>query len=132
MDCKKERLQIISGMLASAAVDGTIKQSEHDFLLKVGRHLEVSEKEFNSLLKENRIYVLPASISERIIKFYRFVLSYYDQGKKIDYKNIRKLYQKGVEMGLSPKSVRKTLYNIYKSSQSNMSSNNVNDFLSVN
>lgn len=132
MDCKIEKLKIISGMLVSASVDGTIKKSEYDFLLKMGKHLNVSEKEFNGLLKENRIYVLPVSISECIIEFYRFVLSYYNQEKKIDYKNIRTLYQKGVEMGLSPKSVRKTLSSIYKSSQSKLPTNNINDFLSVN
>ncbi|MBQ4914403.1 hypothetical protein J8L85_08150 [Maribacter sp. MMG018] len=132
MDCKNEKRNIVSGMLMAATVDSTLKESEYDFLLKVGKHLGLSEEEFNALLKEHRVYVLPASISECIIKFYRFVLSYYDQGKKIDYKNIRTLYQKGVEMGLNPKSVRKTLYSIYKSSKSNLSSNNVNDFLSVN
>ena len=132
MDCKSEKRNIISEMLMAATIEGTIKESEYDFLEKVGKHLGLSEVEFNALLKEKKIYVLPVSISECRIKFYRFVLSYYEKGKRIDYKNIRKLYQKGMEMGLSSKCVRQTLYSIYTASRSNTSPNTVNDFLSVN
>jgi iron-sulfur cluster repair protein YtfE (RIC family) len=113
MSTHKEKLSILSEMIAFAKVDNTIKQAEYDFLFNVAQQLEVSKKEFDSLFNKQVEYVLPKSQAERLVQFHRLVLLMNVDGHN-DLEEIKRLHDIGLVMGLPPSAIGQVLSIMHK------------------
>ena len=113
MPTEKEKLSILSEMIAFAKVNNEIKQSEYDFLFSVAQQLEVSKKIFDSLFTENVEHIIPKSQSERIVPFHRLLLlmNVDDKQEMIE---IKRIHDIGLKMGLPPSAIQQVLAIMHK------------------
>ena len=103
-----EKLSLLSEMIAFAQTDTNIKSIEYKFLLGVARQLEISQEDFDYLFKYPVTYVHLKSHSERIVQFHRLVLLM-NLDKDISEKELVKLHNFGLRMGLSHESINRVL-----------------------
>ncbi len=103
-----EKLSLLSEMIAFAQTDTNIKSIEYKFLLGVARQLEISQEDFEYLFKYPVTYVHLKSHSERIVQFHRLVLLM-NLDKDISEKELVKLHNFGLRMGLSHESINRVL-----------------------
>ncbi|MCK0160283.1 TerB family tellurite resistance protein [Allomuricauda sp. F6463D] len=108
MGTHKEKLSILSEMIAFARVDHTLKRSEYGFLLKVARSLGVSKAVFEGLLKEKSPKVRLKTQAERIVQFHRLILLMNIDNEQHK-KEIHTLYNIGLKMGLPPAAISQVL-----------------------
>ncbi len=108
MSTSKEKLSILSEMIAFARVDNRLMQSEYDFLFNVAQHLEVGKKEFDNLFQKEVEHVIPKSQADRLVQFNRLILL-----MNVDNNNnlteIRRLHDIGLGMGLPPSAIDQVL-----------------------
>ncbi|WP_435138093.1 TerB family tellurite resistance protein [Formosa sp. A9] len=104
-----EKLSLLSEMIAFAKTDASIKSIEYNFLLGVSQQLDISREDFEYLLKHPIAYKHVASYSERIVQFHRLVLLMNLDNERSE-KEIIKLFNFGLKMGLSHESINKVLY----------------------
>ena len=104
-----EKLSLLSEMIAFAQIDANIKSIEYKFLLGVAKQLEISQEDFDYLFKHPVTYVHLKSHSERIVQFHRLVLLM-NLDQNISDKDLRKLHNFGLRMGLSHESINKVLH----------------------
>jgi uncharacterized tellurite resistance protein B-like protein len=108
MSSYKEKLSILSEMIAFARADQAIKDAEFAFLLGVSEQLGVIREDFESLLEAEAEHVLPKSEAERILQFHRLVLLMnVDRNRSPE--EIRKLHDIGLAMGLSMNAIDQVL-----------------------
>lgn len=103
-----EKLSLLSEMIAFAQADESIKTIEYKFLLGVAKQLEISEEDFEYLIKYPVNYVHLKSHSERIVQFHRLVLLM-NLDKEITNRELVKLHNFGLRMGLSHESINRVL-----------------------
>lgn len=103
-----EKLSLLSEMIAFAQADANIRSIEYKFLLGVARQLEISQEDFDYLFKYPVTYVHLKSHSERIVQFHRLVLLM-NLDKDISSKELVKLHNFGLRMGLSHESINRVL-----------------------
>ena len=106
-----EKLSLLSEMIAFAKYDKDLKNIEYNFLLGVSRQLEISREDFEYLIEHPINYKHLKSHSERIVQFHRLVLLMnIDDNSDNNSKNVIKLFNFGLRMGLSHESINKVLY----------------------
>ena len=106
-----EKLSLLSEMIAFAKYDKDLKNIEYNFLLGVAKQLEISREDFDYLIEHPINYIHLKSHSERIVQFHRLVLLMnIDSESENNHKNVIKLYNFGLRMGLSHESISKVLY----------------------
>ncbi|MGF1554697.1 TerB family tellurite resistance protein [Paucihalobacter sp.] len=103
-----EKLSLLSEMIAFARLDESIKSIEYRFLLGVAKQLEVSQEDFDYLFEHPVTYMHLKSHSERIVQFHRLVLLM-NLNKEITPKELVKLHNFGLRMGLSHESINRVL-----------------------
>lgn len=103
-----EKLSLLSEMIAFAQADANIRSIEYKFLLGVAKQLEISQVDFDYLFKYPVTYVHLKSHSERIVQFHRLVLLM-NLDKEITSKELVKLHNFGLRMGLSHESINRVL-----------------------
>lgn len=103
-----EKLSLLSEMIAFAMTDEHIKSIEYRFLLGVAKQLDISQEDFDYLFEHPVTYVHLKSHSERIVQFHRLVLLM-NVDKNITPKQMVKLHNFGLRMGLSHESINKVL-----------------------
>ena len=103
-----EKLSLLSEMIAFAQIDENIRSIEYKFLSGVAKQLEISKEDFDYLFKYPVNYVHLKSHSERIVQFHRLVLLM-NLDKDISSKELVKLHNFGLRMGLSHESINKVL-----------------------
>ncbi|MGC1515419.1 MAG: TerB family tellurite resistance protein [Maribacter sp.] len=108
MPTTKEKLSILSEMIAFAKVNDKVKEVEYDFLFSVAQHLNVSKKEFDGLFTEPVKHIIPKSQAERIVQFHRLVLLMNIDNKQ-DLIEIKRLHDMGLAMGLPPGAIQQVL-----------------------
>lgn len=108
MSSYKEKLSILSEMIAFARADQAIKDAEFAFLLGVSEQLGVIREDFESLLEAEAEHVLPKSEAERILQFHRLVLLM-NVDRNRSQEEIRKLHDIGLAMGLSMNAIDQVL-----------------------
>lgn len=113
MNSEKEKLSILSEMIAFARVDNTVKQSEYDFLFNVAQQLGISKTIFDSLFKNEAEHVIPKNQAERIVQFHRLVLLMNVDNKQ-DLIEIKRLHDMGLSMGLPPSAIEQVLSIMHK------------------
>lgn len=104
-----EKLSLLSEMIAFAQIDANIKSIEYKFLLGVAKQLEICQEDFDYLFQHPVTYVHLKSHSERIVQFHRLVLLM-NLDQNICDKDLRKLHNFGLRMGLSHESINKVLH----------------------
>lgn len=104
-----EKLSLLSEMIAFAQIDASIKSIEYKFLLGVAKQLEISQEDFNYLFEHPVTYVHLKSHSERIVQFHRLVLLM-NLDHNISDKDLTKLHNFGLRMGLSHESINRVLH----------------------
>lgn len=104
-----EKLSLLSEMIAFAQTDANIKSIEYKFLLGVAQQLEISQEDFDYLFKHPVTYVHLKTHSERIVQFHRLVLLM-NLDNEISRKELVKLHNFGLRMGLSHESINRVLY----------------------
>jgi len=108
MSTFKEKLSILSEMIAFATVDGVVKEAEYDFLLSVATQLGVDTKSFDLLFEQESEHVIPKTESARILQFHRLVLLMnVDQVQ--EQIEINRLHNIGLSMGLPPSAINQVL-----------------------
>ncbi|GGW26906.1 TerB family tellurite resistance protein [Arenibacter certesii] len=74
MNTQKEKLSLLTEMIAFAKADRAIKDAEYQFLVQVANQLGVDKETFNALFHNKVEKVVPRSEGERILQFHRLVL----------------------------------------------------------
>lgn len=103
-----EKLSLLSEMIAFARIDKTLKEIEYNFLLGVAKQLEITRNDFDYLLDNPVTHINLKSHSERIVQFHRLVLLM-NLDQDISKKELVRLYNFGLRMGLSHESISKVL-----------------------
>lgn len=103
-----EKLSLLSEMIAFAQIDASIKSIEYKFLLGVAKQLEICQEDFDYLFEHPVTYVHLKSHSERIVQFHRLVLLMNLDQNDCE-KDLRKLHNFGLRMGLSHESINRVL-----------------------
>ncbi|WP_299225967.1 TerB family tellurite resistance protein [uncultured Psychroserpens sp.] len=103
-----EKLSLLSEMIAFAQTNENIKSIEYKFLSGVAKQLDISQADFDYLIEHPVTYVHLKSHSERIVQFHRLVLLM-NLGKDISNKELVKLHNFGLRMGLSHESINRVL-----------------------
>ncbi|TVZ60293.1 hypothetical protein NA63_2845 [Flavobacteriaceae bacterium MAR_2010_105] len=103
-----EKLSLLSEMIAFAQIDANIKSIEYKFLLGVAKQLEICQEDFDYLFAHPVTYVHLKSHSERIVQFHRLVLLM-NLDQNISDKDLIKLHNFGLKMGLSHESINRVL-----------------------
>ena len=105
---RAEKLSLLSEMIAFARTDESLKEIEYNFLLGVAKQLEITPQDFEYLLNNPVTHVQLKSHSERIVQFHRLVLLM-NVGTERTKKEITRLYNFGLRMGLGHESISKVL-----------------------
>ena len=108
MSSYKEKLSILSEMIAFAKVNNTVKRSEYDFLFNVAQQLEISKKTFDELFQTEVEHIIPKSQADRIVQFHRLVLLMNVDNQQ-DMIEIKRLHDMGLGMGLPPGAIQQVL-----------------------
>ncbi|WP_299486021.1 TerB family tellurite resistance protein [uncultured Allomuricauda sp.] len=113
MGTYKEKLSILSEMIAFARVDYTLKDSEYQFLRGVASNLGIDEMTFEKLLNQKSPKVTLKSQAERIVQFHRLLLLM-NVDQEQHQKEINTLYNIGLTMGLPPSAIGQVLEVMHK------------------
>ena len=113
MGTYKEKLSILSEMIAFARVDYSLKESEYHFLLGVASNLGVDREIFDALLEEKSPKVVLKSQAERIVQFHRLLLLMNIDQEQHE-KEIHTLHNIGLTMGLPPSAIGQVLEIMHK------------------
>lgn len=108
MNSLKEKLSILSEMIAFARTDHEIKEAEYDFLLGVAALLGVDKVAFDTLLDNKVEKIMPKTQAERILQFHRLVLLM-NVDQEQHQLEIGKLHNVGLGMGLPPSAIEQVL-----------------------
>ena len=108
MSTYKEKLSILSEMIAFAKADHALKDSEYNFLFGVAVSLGIDKEIFDSLLRKQIKIVIPKTQADRILQFHRLVLlmNVDQEQHQIE---ISKLHNIGLGMGLPPSAIEQVL-----------------------
>ena len=108
MSTYKEKLSILSEMIAFAKIDKVVGDPEYNFLLGVASHLGVDRKTFDSLFEIEVEHVIPKTQTDRIIHFHRLVLLMNVDRKQLEIE-VSRLHNIGLGMGLPPSAIEQVL-----------------------
>lgn len=108
MSTYKEKLSILSEMIAFAKADHALKDTEYNFLFGVAVSLGIDKEIFDSLLDKQVKIIVPKTQADRILQFHRLVLlmNIDQERNKIE---ISKLHNIGLGMGLPPSAIEQVL-----------------------
>lgn len=101
MSTYKEKLSLLSDMIAFARVDGHINEREYRFLTIIAKHLDVETDVFKSLFTKPAEHLTIKDEHERILHFYRLALLMHADGILHDAEQVA-IHEIGISMGLSP------------------------------
>ena len=104
----KERLALLTEMIAFSVIDGRLHQRESLFLTIIAEELQVSKTDFKSLFHQEEYPVVIKSEFERIQQFYRLALLMHCDGILHDREQI-KIHEIGINMGLNPHAIKRVL-----------------------
>lgn len=113
MSTDKEKLSILSEMIAFAKTDQVMQDAEYNFLIGVASHLGIGKEEFDSLFEKNIEKIVLKSQADRILQFHRLVLLMnVDRMQSMAETNT--LHNIGLKMGLPPSAIDQVLIVMHK------------------
>ena len=96
-------------MISFVQTDGTIKDSEYEFLIQIAAQLGVDKATFNTLFHKKVEPLLPRSEGERILQFHRLVLLLnVDQEQTSN--EVERLHNIGLRFGLPAAAIDRVLH----------------------
>lgn len=104
----EEKLSALSQLIAFAKADNSIKHVEYEFLLAIANQIGVSKEDFDTLLDNPAPHVNLQHESQRIVQFHRLLLLM-NVDRVIEAKELEKIHQLGLKMGLNIQAIDKTL-----------------------
>ncbi len=113
MSTYKEKLSILSEMIAFAKVNNIVKDPEYNFLLGVATQLDVDRETFDSLFTSEVEHIVPKSQADRILQFHRLVLLMNVDEIQAEIE-ISRLHNIGLGMGLPPSAIEQVLSVMHK------------------
>ncbi len=113
MSTYKEKLSILSNLIAFAKIDKKVGEPEYNFLLGVAIHLEIDRETFESLFEKEAEHVVLKSETDRIIHFHRLVLLM-NVDKKLLPIEITRIHNIGLHMGLPPSAIDQVLVQMHQ------------------
>lgn len=108
MSTYKEKLSILSEMIAFAKVDKNLREPEYNFLLGVASQLGIERETFDSLFNDEVEHIIPKTQADRILQFHRLVLLMNVDQNQHDIE-ISRLHNIGLGMGLPPSAIEQVL-----------------------
>ena len=115
MDTYEEKISLISEMIAFAVVDGELHDREYDFLWIVAQELGISKPVFLELFAQRSTTQVIKDEHHRIMQFYRLALLMHCDGV-LHEREIKAINEIGINMGLNPMGIKKTLKAMAQSS----------------
>ncbi len=104
MNDYKERLALLSEMIAFSVVDGRLHEREYLFLTMIAEELQVDKGDFKSLFHQEEYPIVIKSEFERIQQFYRLALLMHCDGVLHEREHI-KIQEIGFNNGLNPHAI---------------------------
>lgn len=108
MSTYKEKLSILSEMIAFAKADHALNDAEYNFLFGVAINLGIEKEIFDSLLDKQVKIIVPKTQADRILQFHRLVLLM-NIDREQHQIEIGKLHNIGLGMGLPPSAIEQVL-----------------------
>jgi uncharacterized tellurite resistance protein B-like protein len=108
MDNYKERLALLTEMIAFSVIDGRLHEREYLFLTMIAEELQVKISDFKSLFHQEEYPVVIKSEFERIQQFYRLALLMHCDDVLHEREQI-KIHEIGINMGLNPHAIKRVL-----------------------
>jgi uncharacterized tellurite resistance protein B-like protein len=108
MNTHREKINLISEMIAFSLVDGRLHERECQFVWIVAQELGISKKEFNELFHQELPIGVIKSEFERIQQFYRLALLMHVDGV-LHQKEEEAIRQIAINMGLNPSATNRIL-----------------------
>ena len=104
MNTLKEKLSVLSEMIAFAKVDGIVREPEYLFLSNVAEQLGVDKSTFETLFDKKPEYIIPKTEADRILQFHRLVLLMNVDQVQEDIE-VARIHNIGLGMGLPPSAI---------------------------
>ncbi|MEO5776118.1 MAG: excinuclease ABC subunit B [Flavobacterium sp.] len=108
MNDYKEKLALLSDMIAFSVVDGRLHEREYLFLAMIAEELQVDKGDFKNLFHQEEYPAVIKSEFERIQQFYRLALLMHCDGVLHEREHI-KIHEIGINMGLNPHAIKRVL-----------------------
>lgn len=108
MNTYKEKLSILSELIAFARADEVLKVSEYEFLYTIATQLGIDKETFDALFRKKAEKIILKPQSERIVQFHRLVLLM-NVDKEQHHTELRRLHNIGLRMGLPPSAIDQVL-----------------------
>lgn len=102
----ERKINLISEMITASVIDKSIQYSA---ICTVTSYSNINRNIINKLMKEDEISILPKSMSNKIIHFYRIAVLY-KKYRRSYFKWLRGVYKVGIAMGLLPETIKKFLH----------------------
>ncbi|MDC7993978.1 tellurite resistance TerB family protein [Altibacter sp. HG106] len=105
---QQKKFGLLSDLIALAFADNTLKNEEYDFILRMAKRMDVSEKEVEHLLEHPVPSPPIPNEMDRIIHFHKMVLL-----MNVDYEvhesEVQLLREFGIKLGIRPGAVDRIL-----------------------
>ncbi|MFM9989043.1 excinuclease ABC subunit B [Flavobacterium sp.] len=108
MNSHKEKISLLSEMIAFAVIDGELHDREYDFLLLISEELEIDKEIFLELFNKRNEHIIIKDEFNRIIHFYRLALLMHCDGVLHKREKIA-IHEMGITMGLNPFAMNRIL-----------------------
>ena len=108
MDTRKEKISLLSEMIAFSIVDGELHDNEYDFLLLLSTELEIDKPTFLDLFRKRDELIVIKDEFKRIMHFYKLALIMHIDGVLHKKEHIL-INEIGIKMGLDPNATDKIL-----------------------
>jgi len=103
-----EKLSVLTELISFAKSDGEVKNAEYTFLLSIAQQIGVEKDVFDNLFKNPAPRVALQPESQRIVQFHRLLLLM-NVDQVVEDKELEKIHQIGLRMGLNTQAISKTL-----------------------
>jgi len=108
MNTRKEKISLLSEMIAFAIVDGELHDNEYDFLLLVSIELQIDKPTFLDLFRKRDEFTTIKEEFIRILQFYRLALLMHID-EVLHEKELITIKEMGIKMGLNPNAMKRIL-----------------------
>ncbi len=108
MNNYRERVSLLSEMIAFSVVDGRLHEREYFLLALIAEELQIPRDDFKNLFHQEEYPIVIKSEFERIQQFYRLALLMHSDGVLHEREEI-KIHEIGINMGLNPHAIKRVL-----------------------
>lgn len=118
MNTRREKISLLSEMIAFALVDCQLHDKEYDFLLLIANELQIDKPTFLDLFRKRDEFIPIKNEFQRILHFYRLSLLMFCDGVLHISEN-NSIHRIGISMGLNPSAMNRII-TLMKSSPNKM------------